>query len=425
MKKHFFLFVIVLLGFHANAQFSKYFEPQTVCVRYLHSGNYYEETFKIKGYDLQGEWAKSQQNLLDIFEYGYQKIELFDLKTGDKIYCYSYNSLFEEYRTTDEGRKADVKKTFRECVLIPLPKAPVRLVLYSSDLQKQYVARYETVFDPAKQKMKSYKQKFDLLKTHVVADPRYAYDILIVPEGYSIADSSKLKRDVERCSQAILQCSPYKENAYRLNIRAVVSYSKESGISQEFGPGDVKKTVAASSFYTFGTERYLMAEDLWRLHRIAAQLPYEHILLMCNTSKYGGGGIYNFYSTVSDNEYFDYVCIHELGHGIAGLADEYYTSSVAVKDFYPENVEPREPNITNLVQFEKKWQDMIAMSTPLPTPPTKANEGKIGLFEGGGYCAKGIYRPCLNCSMKEIVYDLFCPVCVRSFQRMFEFCCDK
>lgn len=405
--------------------FSKYFDPQTICVRYLHTGNYYEESFQVKGYESQGVWAKSLVNLIDKFEYGYQKVELYDLASGELLYSYSYNTLFSEYRTTEAGRNYKVAKTFRECVLVPLPKEAVRMVFYSRDLQMQYAVRHEIVFDPAKQKVKPVKQKNEVIESHVVAEPAKAYDLLIVPEGYAVADSAKLRRDVERCTQAILQCSPYKDNAYRLNIRAVVAYSKQSGISRETDSVTVRKTVAAASFYTFGTERYLMAEDVWRLHRIAAHVPYEHILLLCNTSKYGGGGIFNFYSTVSDNEHFDYVCIHELGHGIAGLADEYYTSEVAVQDFYPENAEPREPNITNLVQFEEKWQDMIVMSMPTPTPPTKKYDGKVGLFEGGGYCAKGIYRPCLHCSMKEILYDRFCPVCVRAFQRMFDFCCDK
>ena len=412
-------------GMLCHAQFSKYFDPQAICVKYLHTGNYYTERFQLKGFERQGEWAKSRQQLIDPFEYGYQKVELYDLASGELIYSYSFNSLFSEYRTTVAGRKAEVTKSFRECVLIPQPKAPVRMVFYSRDFQQHYAVRLETVFHPAKQRVKTVRQRWEVLEPHVVVDPVHAYDLLIVPEGYARADSAKLRRDVERCAQAILQCTPYKDYAHRISIRAVVAYSRESGISRETDSGEVRKTVAGSSFYTFGSERYLMAEDMWRLHRIATQIPYEHILLLCNTSKYGGGGIYNFYSTVSDNRYFDYVCIHELGHGMAGLADEYFTSEVAVQDFYPENVEPREPNITNLVQFEEKWQDMIVMSMPLPTPPTKQYDGKVGLFEGGGYCAKGIYRPCLTCSMKEIVYDRFCPVCVRAFQRMFDACCDR
>ena len=137
----------------SHPQFYQYFEPQTVCVRYLHTGNYYEESFQVKGDESQGAWAKSLVNLIDKFEYGYQKVELYDLASGELLYSYSYNTLFSEYRTTEAGRNHNVAKTFREYVLVPLPKEAVRMVFYSRDLQMQYAVRYEIVFDPSKQKV--------------------------------------------------------------------------------------------------------------------------------------------------------------------------------------------------------------------------------------------------------------------------------
>ncbi|MBO4282237.1 MAG: peptidase M64, partial [Bacteroidales bacterium] len=201
--------------------------------------------------------------------------------------------------------------------------------------------------------------------------------------------------------------------------------SQESGVSKEDAGMRKKKTLLGASFYTLGTERYLMVEDMWRLASVCGIMPYDHVLVICNTAKYGGGGIYNFHSTVTDNRYFNYVCVHELGHGIAGLADEYYTSEVAVKDYYPAGIEPPAPNITSLVDFDRKWKDMLDGKTAVPMPITDKNSEELGVYEGGGYCAKGIYRPRINCTMKEIKYDYFCPVCQRAFQRMFDFCCDE
>ena len=262
-------------------------------------------------------------------------------------------------------------------------------------------------------------------RLHVVAEPSKAYDILLVPEGYAMEDSAKWRRDAERCAAAILNCSPFKENAGRINIRALADYSQESGVSKEDAGMRKKKTLLGASFYTLGTERYLMVEDMWRLASVCGLMPYDHLLVICNTTKYGGGGIYNFHSTVTDNRYFNYVCVHELGHGIAGLADEYYTSEVAVRDYYPEGLEPPAPNITSLVDFDRKWKDMLDPEVPVPTPVEKQYEEVLGVFEGAGYCAKGLYRPRWHCTMMEIKYDDFCPVCQRAFQRMFDFCCDK
>ena len=116
--------------------------------------------------------------------------------------------------------------------------------------------------------------------------------------------------------------------------------------------------------------------------------------MLVNSTTYGGGGFYNYLtlSTV-DNERSPQVFVHEFGHGFAGLADEYYSSSVAYEEFYNLKVEPWEPNITTLVDFDSKWKTMIADSIPQPTPRIKKYDGVVGLFEGGGYTDKGIYSP--------------------------------
>lgn len=404
----------------AQVDFDDYFTPQTLCVYYTHTGDRNDDSYQIDRYRLHGEWAKSRKSLTDAFEYGNQKVVLLDPRTGQILYSYTYNTLFGEYRMTPEGKSHS--KTFRECVLLPMPKEDVRLVFFTRHQGGAYEQKLDVLFSPQQEKvMPPVKQRHDVLDLHVVAPVSAAYDLLIVPEGYAVEDSAKLRRDVQRASQAILGCRPFAENAPRFNIRALCCYSRESGISREKSRDSVRRTIVGTSFYTFGTDRYLMLEDVWKLYTLCTQVPCEHILILCNTQKYGGGGIYNWYSTVSDNKYFDYVCVHELGHGIAGLADEYYTSEVAVQDFYPEGTEPVEPNITSLVDFGRKWQDMLDPETPVPTQLTRE---KLGVYEGAGYCAKGLYRPWKDCTMKEIKYDNFCPVCRRAFNRMFDFCCD-
>jgi hypothetical protein len=103
------------------------------------------------------------------------------------------------------------------------------------------------------------------------------------------------------------------------------------------------------------------------------------------------------------------------------LGDEYYTSDVAVSEFYDLNTEPWEPNITTLVEFGRKWADLLPAGTEIPTPASAENAGMIGVYEGGGYAAKGIYRPFVDCTMKSVKYDAFCPVCSREISRMIMF----
>ena len=153
-------------------------------------------------------------------------------------------------------------------------------------------------------------------------------------------------------------------------------------------------------------------------------VPCDAIFILVNSEVYGGGGMYNFYAIgTAHNSMTMKVFTHELGHSLVGLADEYYTSAVAYNEFYNLKVEPWEPNITTMVDFDSKWKDMLPKGTPVPTPVNGEYAKKLGVFEGGGYVAKGIYRPMVNCMMRN--NRDFCPVCSRSVLRMVEYLTDK
>ena len=177
-----------------------------------------------------------------------------------------------------------------------------------------------------------------------------------------------------------------------------------------------------SCFYTFDLDRYLTTQDIKAINDYAAAVPHDNIIVLINSSKYGGGGVYNYYSgTTTGNELSPRVFIHEFGHGFAGLADEYYSSAVAYDEFYPFSVEPWEPNITTMVNFDSKWKKMIGKNIPLPTPSEEKFRNVTGLFEGGGYSAKGIFRPEMDCRMKSNGPKGYCSVCRNAIKEMIEF----
>jgi hypothetical protein len=124
---------------------------------------------------------------------------------------------------------------------------------------------------------------------------------------------------------------------------------------------------------------------------------------------------------INDNQYEEFVFVHEFGHGFASLADEYYTSEVAYEDFYSLDVEPLDPNLTTLIDFDSKWKNLVDENTPIPTPADSEYTEVLGAFEGGGYVDKGVYRPMQDCSMKSLVLDKFCPVCENAIQEMINF----
>jgi hypothetical protein len=243
-------------------------------------------------------------------------------------------------------------------------------------------------------------------------------DIAFIAEGYLPEQMGKFIEDVKKFTDYLFSHEPFRNLKPNINIWAIESPSKHSGPTNP-GKQIWNTTAVQSSFYTFGIDRYLTTTKFKRVMDIAANAPADIVYVIVNTKEYGGGGIYNHYNVCTSNHALsNEVFIHELGHGLAGLGDEYYDSEVAYQDFYSSTVEPWEPNITTLVNFSSKWQDMLNTKTPIPTPSTKENSTIIGVYEGGGYASKGVFRPYIDCRMKSNSAPGFCPVCKRSIERV-------
>jgi hypothetical protein len=409
------LWILSSLAIAQKTKFETYFQNQTLRIDFLHIGNIKTDSIKVSELSYYNQWAGTQSNLIDSFGYGANYIEMYDSTSNKLIYSKGYSSLFEEWRTTPEGKLGI--KAFEETRLLPLPIHTVKITFKHRMRNGSYSEISRFYLNPSKIK-KSIVKKLPTVVLHQGGNPTKCMDVTFVADGYTIADSSKLINDFKRFTSYFIDCKPYNELKKEINIIGVCSFSKESGITD---PNDsvFKNTAVGCTYNSIGSDRYLMTTNLWSLHNIVESTPTDVIVIICNSPKYGGGGIYNYYATVAaDDPSGNFVIVHEGGHCIAGLADEYYSSSVTVEDFYPLNVEPWEPNITTLVNFEKKWKDLIDPKTPQPTPDTEEFSKTVGLFEGAGYMEKGAYRPWQSCTMKEIKYDNFCPVCSRAITKM-------
>jgi len=64
---------------------------------------------------------------------------------------------------------------------------------------------------------------------------------------------------------------------------------------------------------------------------------------------------------------------------------------------------------------------MVSDTIPIPTPNDPKYKNVVGAFEGGGYTAKGVYRPSLDCTMLSLSVNNFCPVCKRAIQEMIDY----
>lgn len=419
MKKFFGLLFLVI-ACNASGQFSKWFEEKTLRIDYDHSGNHTTEYYFIDELIAETYWGGSKTNLIDTFEYGMYFFKVYDKETDSLIYSRGYSSLFGEWQTTAEAKTT--KRSFSESIVFPFPKKDVRVKFYTRDDNNHFqeVFQYDVDVDsyfinPEK------RMKYPVYNAHISGDPSKKVDIVILPDGYTREEMEQFKTDCDSFVASLFSFSPYDKNKEKFNIRGILAPSEESG-------GDIpaesiwKKTILNASYYTFDSERYCMTMENKAMRDLASNAPYDQIYIILNDPKYGGGGVYNFYClSVNSNADAAKIFIHEFGHGFAGLGDEYYTDDVAYENFFNLAVEPWQPNLSTLADFDRKWKHLLDQNTPIPTPAKEPYLDKLGVFEGGGYVAKGMYRPAYDCLMKTFRGNSFCGACKEAIQTMIDF----
>jgi hypothetical protein len=401
-------------------KFEDYFLDKTLRFDYFHTGDFETEYYSIDELIEEPFWGGSKVNLVDKFNYGKYKIAVYDSLTDKIIYSRTYATLFSEWQTTEEAKSTF--RTFTETMIIPYPKNKVRVEFFSRNKKNEFIKKFVYTINPSdffikKERTKEY-STFQILNS---GEPSKKVDIVFLPDGYIQSEMQLFKHDCEKFANYLFNSSPFKENKNKFNFWGVEAASEESGTDFP-AKGIWTRTLFNTNFSTFGTERYLMTTDNKSVRDAASNVPYDQIYILVNTKEYGGGAIYNYFSVCMNNNRFEEeVFVHEFGHGFASLADEYVTDDVSYQNFYNLNVEPVDPNLTTLIDFESKWKNMVDDETPIPTPETKESQDIVGAFEGGGYVQKGIYRPMLNCTMRALNAEGFCSVCKKAIQDMIDF----
>ncbi|MBN2214870.1 MAG: hypothetical protein JW723_11545 [Bacteroidales bacterium] len=466
MKKNQLVFIAALMlplfsVSQDRVDFNRYFADQTLRIDYYHTGNADEAFFSPDQIYLQGIWAGNPDRCIQPFDLGLFGVKVYDLASNKLIFSADYNTIFGEYQTTGEAKDGKMR-TYHESVLIPRPKHPSLVVIEKRDKNNLLIPVYKLKIDPEDYHFlsESYRRAGDMVIPAVQSgDPHYKVDLVIIGEGYSSAELNKFRNDLEYYSTLFFTVEPYKSRHKDFNITGIYTPSDESGVDEP-RQGIYRNTALNGSFNIFDTDRYLLVEDNKSLRDVAAQVPYDLILIMVNRDRYGGGGIYKWQSVfTTGSQRGDYVFLHEFGHAFAGLGDEYYTSDVSYEDFYPSGVEPLDPNVTALLDpGNLKWKDLVSPGLDIPTdwnkkvfdslshayisvqmemikeiqrlgesgtPAVQAKEAensyrnkiaklrteiddfmfnhplkdKIGAFEGAGYQSEGLYRPTVNSLM--------------------------
>lgn len=413
-----------------HERFDKFFYNKTLRVDFYHCGSNTSEFYCFDEMIEEPFFAGSKESLINPFDYGMQMFKLFDTATGELIYKNNYCTLFTEWQCTPEAHQTT--KAMPEGIVIPYPKKEARLEIYSRGVKTgTWEKKFEYIIHPDSYFIRPFKPKYEVFDITVNGPSEHCVDIVLLPEGFAAGDREDFEKACTKWSNALFHYAPFSQYKQKFNIRAVWVPSPQSGVSIP-GQGIWKETAMKAHFYTFDSERYQMTEDFQRVRDLAANAPYDYVYILSNTDKYGGGGIYNFYglSSTKHAASSEKVYVHEFGHQLLGLGDEYVEENNTTSDMYYPGVEPYEANLTNLTHFDKKWKSMLPKGTVIPTPmdtigsARDMSKWKLGVYEGGGYMSKGMYRPMPNCMMNIIhTIDEFCPVCQKAIRDYLDYMC--
>lgn len=397
-----------------------------------------------------GIWAGNPNGLIDTLNRGAYYVQIVDINSNRVLYTRGFSTIFEEYQTT-EPAKSGLKRTFHESLLIPSPRRPFLFIIEARNRLGLMNPIFTRRIDPRDVNVIREDPSPDVrvVKIRQNGPAHHKVDLVFVAEGYTKDEWAKFCKDVRRFTEAMFEVEPFKSQQGKFNVSGAFLASAESGVDEPT-KGLFKNTVMSASYNALNTPRYLLRNDNRAMRDVAQAVPYDTILVLTNTPRYGGGGIYNNYTIfTADDRRSETIMMHEFGHGFASLADEYF-GNVAYTDYFPAGVEPYPPNITALLDPNNvKWKHLLTPGLPIPTPwgqeeidtlrekikrlseamassetpdtpqvdhnrtisayrneirrireqYTQLYQGKIGVFEGAGYTPKGLYRSEIHIGM--------------------------
>lgn len=453
-------------GFAIAGDFEEHFLDKTMRVDFYHAGTATEEHLSLDQIVSDGPWPGSKTYLVDDLEFGKYLCDVWTADGKKLLFRYGYATIYGEWETTGDAQKR--WGVFHESVRIPWPKQPVLLKLHKRDDQNVFQPLWEQAIDPNARHINPTDRKatHNVLKILDSGPASEKVDLLLLGDGYTEDELGSYKSDAERLTNALFAEEPFKSRKSDFNVYLIATPSSESGVSRPH-ENIYKRSALGSHYSAFDSQRYVLNYNNKQMRDIASTVPYDTIVILLNEKTYGGGGIYRWQATAAaKNSVAEYLFVHEFGHSFAALADEYWTSSVSYQLSEKVTVEPWEANLTALVDPDNlKWKDLLTPDVPLPTPWAKEayekhsiaiqkerqalrqkqasekemdalfarqkahdtkllhnmeHSGKVGAFEGGGYRAKGYYRPQADCLMFTRNEVGFCKVCTRAINNVID-----
>jgi len=228
--------------------------------------------------------------------------------------------------------------------------------------------------------------------------PSNRIDITFVGDGYRAADLPLYHAHVQSQYAALFDLEPFITYEPYFNVHRVDVVSNESGVDNDPGQGISRDTALDMAFWCSGIER-LLCVNVGKARTQANAAPgRDQVVAIANSTKYGGAGYTSsdLATASGGNSASAQVYIHELGHSLGDLADEYAYGGPQTYSG-PELSTPNASiyDAGEQIALDTKWRRWMGESFP-------AFDGLVSTFEGCNYSVFGAFRPSNNSMMRNL-----------------------
>lgn len=222
--------------------------------------------------------------------------------------------------------------------------------------------------------------------------------LVLLGDGYAEDQQNLFREHVEGVIENMAADAGISAHLGAFNIHMIDTVSIDSG-ADDNEQVDSRDTAYDSTYNCRSILRLICANTLAMFEAALVEYPaVDQIILLVNDRRYGGSG--NSGGSVAiTSAYSPEIALHEMGHSLADLADEYVDSLILESTGLVPFEEGRYPNVTASTNpLTIPWRHWIDDMQAIPSVP---GDPGVGLFEGGLYRESGVYRPTFDSRMRS------------------------
>ncbi len=436
---------------------SRPFAEGALRIDFLHAIQSGKETFTATNLRYEPTWGGPGARLAEDIGWGDYRLSVYDGRTQKLLFRDGFDSSVSPDSTAAANRIA---------VRFPLPYDEFRALLEKRRTRTVFQRVWERSILPTPRALDRTAPRVSTVVDVLIENgpSTTKVDLVFVAEGYTDSEYGKFTADAKRAMDYLFSVEPFKARVGDFNVRAVFAESKQSGVTDRHFGID-RDSVLRCAYGNGAAERTLEPTDVRLVNEAAAAAPSDFVLVIANSRRYGGSAYFRGPAVVAiDSAFARYLVLHEFGHAMAGLAEEYYITTPD-RAKYSGNIEPWYPNVTTSSEFPK-WQYLMSEPATVPARWNKAEYDayfaeyvrryekmraagasedtierlmreaaarqaallarnrpvrRVATFEGAHGYAQGMYRAEVNCIMFSLQSDYFCAACSAAIDRMINY----